>query len=678
MVSPPCSPTSLPAPLPLPVTEPITNRAMPPGDTGPFITPLDDLSTLDVSDHANSGPTATLTPAQIETIETFNRLFGAYAADPSLTPSDNETTPNTSTHTPIDTHFSLSSMSTMTDSHSSSNSPTDFAFAAPSLPNGHGGMSEMKPFSSNMSPPSAPNYGAYHHNPFHYADGSSFSSSGSATGSSFSSADALPAISRNFAPPSTSDTRRPATSAGAPTSRPFGHGGLEPSIPEEGENGNMQQHDINAMNAAAARRASESQVPWNNFQFSGMQMLQQQQQQQANAYNRATMAQARPQTSDGVPMTSFAPSLPSASSITGHLDYRLPYARMPEPAHSTFPGDRSYSMSNGVRPSYITPPTSSSGTNMGTTVAEDGSLQFVSLGGPASKKRPRRRFDEIERLYLCGWNGCEKSYGTLNHLNAHVAMQKHGEKRLPTGESSFFPNNSPVPGPAADDIAEFKEMRKQWRKKKREQTAAVANSQSMQMHAWGRASLSSSSGSEFDRRESSISLVPSEFSGAGRNSSVYSNSTYGGFNDSRPGTAGSMASTDSRPGTGYSAVNGAGGPSSAPMWGYGPGPSVMNGGACAGGARRVSAPMHIPMPPTIPENGFRPVEGDHPTPTPQNPFPLAPQQQMNGSSNSNPNGGRQYFQQQTLTTPMSQHLTQQQQQQQQQQLSSGFDQFAFR
>lgn len=55
-------------------------------------------------------------------------------------------------------------------------------------------------------------------------------------------------------------------------------------------------------------------------------------------------------------------------------------------------------------------------------------------GGVPVKKRPRRRYDEIERLYTCGWQGCAKSYGTLNHLNAHVSMQKHGEKRSPTGE----------------------------------------------------------------------------------------------------------------------------------------------------------------------------------------------------------------------------------------------------
>jgi hypothetical protein len=37
-------------------------------------------------------------------------------------------------------------------------------------------------------------------------------------------------------------------------------------------------------------------------------------------------------------------------------------------------------------------------------------------------------------MYKCGWNGCEKAYGTLNHLNAHVTMQSHGQKRTPEGE----------------------------------------------------------------------------------------------------------------------------------------------------------------------------------------------------------------------------------------------------
>jgi len=75
----------------------------------------------------------------------------------------------------------------------------------------------------------------------------------------------------------------------------------------------------------------------------------------------------------------------------------------------------------------------------GEMASTDGSVNgsrvysFVPLSGVNSKKRPRRRFDEIERLYVCNWGDCEKSYGTLNHLNAHVNMQKHGPKRLPAG-----------------------------------------------------------------------------------------------------------------------------------------------------------------------------------------------------------------------------------------------------
>ncbi|KAH9967473.1 hypothetical protein BC827DRAFT_1174391 [Russula dissimulans] len=74
---------------------------------------------------------------------------------------------------------------------------------------------------------------------------------------------------------------------------------------------------------------------------------------------------------------------------------------------------------------------------------------FVSLPGNAVRKRPRRRYDEIERLYHCSWTGCTKSYGTLNHLNAHIVMQRHGSKRTP---------------------AEFKELRKQWRKAKKDES----------------------------------------------------------------------------------------------------------------------------------------------------------------------------------------------------------------
>lgn len=63
---------------------------------------------------------------------------------------------------------------------------------------------------------------------------------------------------------------------------------------------------------------------------------------------------------------------------------------------------------------------------------------FVPIPGAQQHKRPRRRYEEIERMYKCGWNGCEKAYGTLNHLNAHVTMQSHGTKRTPEGKSFFF------------------------------------------------------------------------------------------------------------------------------------------------------------------------------------------------------------------------------------------------
>lgn len=63
---------------------------------------------------------------------------------------------------------------------------------------------------------------------------------------------------------------------------------------------------------------------------------------------------------------------------------------------------------------------------------------FVPIPGAQQHKRPRRRYEEIERMYKCGWNGCEKAYGTLNHLNAHVTMQSHGAKRTPEGMSDWL------------------------------------------------------------------------------------------------------------------------------------------------------------------------------------------------------------------------------------------------
>jgi len=65
---------------------------------------------------------------------------------------------------------------------------------------------------------------------------------------------------------------------------------------------------------------------------------------------------------------------------------------------------------------------------------------FVSLPENVVRRGLRcRRYDEIEKLYQCSWTGCTKSYGSLNHINAHIVSQRHGNKRTPAGEihSSF-------------------------------------------------------------------------------------------------------------------------------------------------------------------------------------------------------------------------------------------------
>ena len=108
----------------------------------------------------------------------------------------------------------------------------------------------------------------------------------------------------------------------------------------------------------------------------------------------------------------------------------------------------------------------------------DGSQDPAS--GPSVKKRPRRRFDQIERLYSCRWDGCDKAYGTLNHLNAHVSMQKHGIKRKPEGQFIQLELHSWSSGiltiiPRLHCfLPEFKDVRKAWRKRKKEEARMAA------------------------------------------------------------------------------------------------------------------------------------------------------------------------------------------------------------
>lgn len=118
-------------------------------------------------------------------------------------------------------------------------------------------------------------------------------------------------------------------------------------------------------------------------------------------------------------------------------------------------------------------------TGHSTTLADAAAHQMGLLNhneepssGPAHKKRPRRKFDQIERLYLCGFEGCNKAYGTLNHLNAHVSMQKHGQKRRPEGMS-----RQPIrimPLLTLCRPVEFKEIRAAWRRRKKEEAKEAA------------------------------------------------------------------------------------------------------------------------------------------------------------------------------------------------------------
>lgn len=70
--------------------------------------------------------------------------------------------------------------------------------------------------------------------------------------------------------------------------------------------------------------------------------------------------------------------------------------------------------------SYYSPPCSESTSRSGNA------MDWKPLGMP---KRPRRRFHEVERKFPCTHPGCDKAYGALNHLNAHIVSRGHGIRR---------------------------------------------------------------------------------------------------------------------------------------------------------------------------------------------------------------------------------------------------------
>ncbi|KAI1369159.1 hypothetical protein F5Y08DRAFT_334996 [Xylaria arbuscula] len=172
------------------------------------------------------------------------------------------------------------------------------------------------------------------------------------------------------------------------------------------------------------------------------------------------------------------PSIAAPSPTYPHGQYS-PYAPPPQDMAHSYPQGAPAGMYGQPRPdwanyahqtgqmphhpvSYSHPPTSAP-PGRPTQYGVPQVYSFVPIPGAQQHKRPRRRYEEIERMYKCGWNGCEKAYGTLNHLNAHVTMQSHGQKRTPE---------------------EFKEIRKEWkaRKKEEEQQRKAAEEQERQRH----------------------------------------------------------------------------------------------------------------------------------------------------------------------------------------------------
>ncbi|CDR99142.1 related to putative C2H2 transcriptional regulator [Sporisorium scitamineum] len=174
--------------------------------------------------------------------------------------------------------------------------------------------------------------------------------------------------------------------------------------------------------------------------------------------------------------------LPPPAAHSAHVDDYHSHRRMsmPDPSSGSASSKVFSYMASGEDGSGM----SSSGMGMGSQ-GFGGHYFGSGYGGGASKKRPRRRYDEIERLYPCSWPGCTKSYGTLNHLNAHVAMQKHGPKRSP---------------------GEFKDMRKAWRKQKKEEEQ---QRQSRQLSQNEQALRPSFSGSSYTSTPSSADLIGS-------------------------------------------------------------------------------------------------------------------------------------------------------------------------
>jgi len=107
------------------------------------------------------------------------------------------------------------------------------------------------------------------------------------------------------------------------------------------------------------------------------------------------------------------------------------YSRPRALSHSRHP--------SSSRPSTSTTTSTSQSYHLSTPIHPSSNFPFIPArttpeASEAEPRRKRRKYEEIERRYHCGWNGCTKAYGTLNHLNDHVSLQGHGAKRRGSGE----------------------------------------------------------------------------------------------------------------------------------------------------------------------------------------------------------------------------------------------------
>ncbi|KAI9719060.1 MAG: hypothetical protein M1812_003690 [Candelaria pacifica] len=84
---------------------------------------------------------------------------------------------------------------------------------------------------------------------------------------------------------------------------------------------------------------------------------------------------------------------------------------------------------------------------------EDNTFEPIMETGQVKPKRARRRGEQMDKIYVCGWKGCDKAYGQIHHLNEHVVRCGHGPKRL--GE-------------------EFKDAKEAWNQREKARKAAAA------------------------------------------------------------------------------------------------------------------------------------------------------------------------------------------------------------